>query len=1128
MSISGETASTTLGEDERIDLILEYDGISMDVRFGGDSFLDLVDRPLLADDRRKTLVVEDDTSPPGLPPGTRPALDLDGGTLSFAFNETVSLANVDMTDAKILDSSSSKLADLDGLELEAGQVAHPTSVKFVLGRELRADAVGAARITVPPGAFRDAADNPSPALDAAPLDVTADTTPPQAVGNPAPTLYLGNGTLAVKFDEYIGNVRPWGILLRDATLARNVALGGAEVLSPPDGDKYTDTVVVNLTRQQAAAAVIHNVTIIEANRAVFEDISGVPYTGVLPALVKVPDTAGPELDAARPPLYKALDNTLALSFAEYVNTSSAVLERINITDTGSGGASFYLDSNAMVQESNTEMVVITVSSAQALSISSPAGSLLLGMDGGAFKDMSGNDSPADSGVAITSVADLTVPGLAGTPSLNLNNLNLTMQFNKTIVPAVDPSGITIAAISGANATHLGGAQVLSVDANTAVVGITEEQKASIIIARVPAEREMRISISPAAVTDQPGNPLAGAANRSLAITNDRTMPAVSASQRPVLDLASGLLTVYLNEHANASRTHTGQVQLVNENCLNNVQSEGCESLTLSGATVLVPSGSPQQHVSVQLTPDQKADAAAKNASRIRSTAPGVGETRGPFFDLSGNGMPLELGASTRVGELQGHRMHVVEDAAAPVLTVSDDTPGLDLGTGKLAVSFDEHVAIADTLPGLVELIGAAPGRERIALGMSGVEAASPADSDAMSATGAVLSLSPAEKAAAAASRANMVSLVAGAFSDPSGNPIANTTAAVRVASDEVAPRLDATALPVLDLGDGTLTMRFDEYVGVSASNSSRVSLSAAGQAGGAGGACASPGGSVRLADAGVAAVEVAAVDAVVPGVPAGAAPGIVVSLTPAQKAAAVACAGASAVPAALSATSEAGAFFDLAPTPNENEQNSTGLDTIADAAAPRLDAAAPPVLDLGDGTLTMRFDEYVNVSAADPSLVSLGLSGGAGPGGGTSLACAAAPAGGLLSGASVEAAPVPAAAQGVPSGAAPGVVVKLTPAQKAAAGHCAGGQAGARANAVSASPGAFADLSWNPSERVRGAVLSVNADTTPPGLATRRTAAAQPCDRHALAHVRRVRRCLYARHIERRIRGRQRGIQGGP
>ena len=1081
MSVSGETASITLSESDRVRLVLAYVPAGMRVSIDAGAFSDLAGHSFAGLTGRGIDVVPD-TSPPGLLPGTRPSLDLNTGALSFAFNETVSLENVNMAGVKILDAGSSELLSLDGLAPTV-QDGHSTSVAFNLDRVQRADAVGAARIAVPSGAFADAARNPIAALDAAPLDVTADRMPPQAVSNPAPTLYLGNGTLAIKFNEFIGKVRPWGILLRDMDGINNVALGGAEVLPPPPGEKYTDEIVVNLTRRQAAEAVIFDVRSVEANAAVFEDVSGNPYAGGLPGLVKVPDTAGPKLDAARPPLYKAVDNTLALSFAEYVNTSSAILGRINITDTGSGGASFYLDNNAMVPESNTDVAVITVSSTQASSISPVRGSLLLGMNGGAFKDMSENDSPAVPGVAIKIVPDLTVPGLTGTPSLNLNNLNLTMQFNKTIGAAVDTSGITIAAVSGANATHLSGAQVLSVDASTAVVGITEEQKASIIVARGTAEREMRISISPAAVADQRGNPLAGSANRSLAVTSDRTEPAISASQRPVLDLASGLLTVYLNEHANASRTNPGQVQLLNEYCVNGVPSEDCKDIELDGATV-VPSGSPQQHVSIQLTPGQKADAVAYNSSRILSVGPGPLEDRGAFFDLSGNGAPTGLGASARHGDIQGHRMHVVEDAAPPILIASVDTPSLDLGTGTLDVSFDEHVSIADTRPGLVELIGAAPGRERIALGMSGVEAASPADSDAMSATGAVLSLTPAQKAAAESSNADGVDLVAGAFSDPSGNPIANTTAAMRVVDDGVAPSLDAAALPVLDLGDGTLTMRFDEYVDVSESNSFRVSLSAAVSGGGAGGICALPGGRVALSGAVAAAVEVGAADASVPGVPAGAAPGVVVSLTPAQKAAAVACAGASAVPAALSATSAVGAFFDLAASPNTNDLNTTGLDTVADAAAPRLDAAAPPVLDLGDGTLTMRFDEYVNVSAADPSLVSLGLSGGAGPGGGASLACAAAPAGGLLSGAAVSAVPVPAAAQGVPAGAAPGIVVKLTPAQKAAAGHCAGGQAGTRANAVSASSGAFADLSWNPSERVRGAVLSVNADTTPPGLAS--------------------------------------------
>ena len=247
VAVAGETASATLGESDRIALVDDYlDGRIITMRIARNTFLDLADRELggppgvdpSVDPVSIQAAVVPDTSPPGLPPGTRPALDLDKGILSFAFNETIRLADVDMSGAKVLDAGLSEIAALDGLVPAAGQGEYNATVSFTLGRTLRADAVGAARITVPAAAFADVANNSHAALDAVPLDVTADTTHPSAVSRPV--LNLDNGTLSVELDEFLGNVRTWTIVLRDESGNRNVYLGGAAVLPPPGGAKYTD------------------------------------------------------------------------------------------------------------------------------------------------------------------------------------------------------------------------------------------------------------------------------------------------------------------------------------------------------------------------------------------------------------------------------------------------------------------------------------------------------------------------------------------------------------------------------------------------------------------------------------------------------------------------------------------------------------------------------------------------------------------------------------------------------------------------------------------------------------------------------------------------------------------------
>ena len=1059
VAVSGDTATITLTERQRLDMVVDHAETGrLIVNIPRDAFSDLAGHRFDTSAGNSTIIVAPDLSPPGLLAGTPPSLDLNGttGRLSLLFDENVNVGATNLTGVRLLGPGSSVLAMLDGLSARAGGTAlqvggdtYSMSVEVVLNETLRADSIGAARITAPPGAFSDAAGNSHTGLSAFPLNVTADTTRPSVVGRPA--LDLNDGTLAVKFDEFVGKVRTWAIVLLDDRRLENVVLGGASVLPTPEGSKYTDTVVVNLTRGQAAEAAAANVSRIDANPATFEDIAGNRFTGLVDITLNVTaDTTDPVLDAARPPRLSTSAGTLVLSFSEYVNASAIVASGIAVT--GPNGVNSVTLTNAETPSADGDVVSIGLAGHN----TDIAGQSLpreLDISAGAFRDMSRNTIDLVENLVISSEVDAGRPGLASTsPSLNLNTLNLTLRFNETIrATQIDPSGISVGPAGAFNRTHLAGASAAAGAGNTvAVVGITEEQKALIITARARAGApELYIDILPSAVADTAGNHLVEVINASITpVVSDTTDPQLNMSAPPVLDLATGSLTVWFDEHMNASLTKPVVIELID--------SANKKSVKLDEETrvVLPPPGSPTQSaVALMLTPAQKAKAVTINASWITSGSnPNID---GAFSDLSGNAIGLRLGGPViSLGETPGFEMSVVKDAAAPRLLASVP-PLLNMSDGTLTLRFNEHVAAADAVPGLVELAaGAQPGQPRIALGSSAVSipyvpvvgSPPPTSSDTI-----VVTLSPHEKAAAAAVVASGGSVVLGpgAFSDVSGNPNVALSAALSIENDTVGPGIEEAEL---ELGAGILTVRFSEYVNASATDLSGVSLSGA--------ACPS---GIDLAGASPSAGAGAH-----PAAPPGTSPAVAISLTEAQRVAAAAC-WTTPGTSEMAMAPRAGAFRDMSSQPSRYYSESIPILVLSDAAAPRLDSSVRPSLDLDAGNLTIRFSEHVNASAADPSLVS--LSG------------AACPSGIGLAGASVYPdAAAAAVSPPAPPGASPVAVISLTEAQRAAAAACWTAPE-TRAMDVSALRGAFPDVSWNPSAAFAAARASVANDTTAPTLA---------------------------------------------
>ena len=778
LAVSGETATVALTEEQRVRLVEVrhmHGQLHLDAARG--SFSDLAGREF-AGRTGAQIDVQPDASPPGLQAGARPSLDLNTGSLAFAFNESVRVQDASLAGARILDADSAPIAILDGLE-PLGTDAYSTSVSFSLNRTLRADAVGAARITVPAGAFADAARNDHPGLSAFPLDVTADYARPSVAQGRAPALDYNTGLFSVELDEYAGKVRPWGIVLRDASGTTSIVLGGADVLPAPEGQKYSDIVAVNLTLRDAANALLANASFVESNPSTFEDLSGNLFAGPFRAELNVTeDGTPPALDGARPPLLNMPRRTLAVSFTEYVNATAVSAGGISIKNSTSlittlGGAT--------PQAAHGDIVVINLTTMQvaALSPNSPS---RIDIAAGAFVDLSGNAIEAVTDRGIQTRTDTDPPRLAAgqTPALDLGLLTLTVEFSEPVnAPGIDLSGITIVGASGGNRTHLAGASLPDSIGSSAVLGITADQRAS-VIAAMAVDGPVRIAMLPSAVSDLAGNAFAGPFSSELGITRDTEPPGVNASRPPLLDLAAGMLTIWFDEHINASRTDPTRIQLV-----------GLHTFELSSesAPSPPPPGSPPPLSAVlSLTPDQKADAVLQESSRVRSTHSGA------FYDLSGNGMPINMGNNpSYVGSPDaGFALRLIEDRAAPAMLVGGaDAPLLNLSDGTLTVRLDEHVEIAAVRTGLIEIGGGGGGGNpsRIPLESSAVLDAAcrgPCSMPPPSSDTVVVRLAPHEKAAAAG--ADRIWVGRGAFTDLSSNPIAAQDAALKRDPGHGAPR----------------------------------------------------------------------------------------------------------------------------------------------------------------------------------------------------------------------------------------------------------------------------------------------------------------------------------------------------
>ena len=461
---------------------------------------------------------------------------------------------------------------------------------------------------------------------------------------------------------------------------------------------------------------------------------------------------------------------------------------------------------------------------------------------GAFTDLTGRAAPvAAQRVPMTVEADSLGPARAGTirdalplffypggntggllwrldlyntyhgiePALPVLNMSAgTIEFpldEHAAAASADPSMVSVSGAAGGQPVGLGRAAGPPADTDRPVLRLTADLKASIASLNA-SSGPVRIDLAAGAFADLWGNPSLPMPGLRPVVVADAVGPAPDERHPPVLDLADGTLSVWLDEYVDGSRTDPSRVSLA-------VAAAGTSPLVVrpgaGPADAAAAGAGGSDHAALALTPAQKAAVAL--AVRDAPGTATLDAAAGAFADAAGNPSP----------PAQGVRVVVRADDRPPALAGSDP-PLLDLSAGTLTFAFDEHVNASAANPYAVSLTNLTGGDRAQLGGAASVVLPSPSPDSV------VVRLAP-EHVGAAARLAGAgqlrVDAAEGAFADASGNAFAGASnLTVSLAPDSEPPRLLAAAAGAhrLDLGAARLELAFDENVDAPAVNASGI------------------------------------------------------------------------------------------------------------------------------------------------------------------------------------------------------------------------------------------------------------------------------------------------------------------
>lgn len=513
-----------------------------------------------------------DTEPPRLLP-LLTRLDLGAGTLVLEFHEGVR-TSTDLSDIT-LHGANSRFVTLGGASVQE-RADYSKRITVLLTPAQRAAVVDPAafphgiiygfrdpatfpatsgisadslnHIRLQSGTFRDSAgiyaEFPTGSSFRLPGGLS-DGAAPRILGTP--NLFLADGTIRAELDEYVRvNLIDMSDFKISAPGRSDIGLSGSSVRS--DGD----TLLVTLTEQQRLAAVSAGGSLsLVADAGALRDLAGNPAAPISQALSAEPDRQSPSLVSAE---VDEETGIMSMTFSESVDvtpSSRVVLSSVGVRAFNEQpGQAVRLDGDLGTAVLNTASdgprLDITLTEAQRASLASHgADALLLDMDQGAVRDLSGNPTAAETGAHVNASADTKAPAFQSA-SLDEGTGVLQVSFSETIdtTPAssrVDLSKVRLSAADGSGSFSLSSASVDETDGAQVSVTLTEAQRQ----AAIAHSGDLRLAIGENALRDTAGNAVAPASGLAVSISgSDATPPAPRIA---ALDMGTGVLTVAFDE-----------------------------------------------------------------------------------------------------------------------------------------------------------------------------------------------------------------------------------------------------------------------------------------------------------------------------------------------------------------------------------------------------------------------------------------------------------------------------------------------------------------------------------------------------------------------------------------------------
>lgn len=372
----------------------------------------------------------------------------------------------------------------------------------------------------------------------------SDGTAPGIAGTP--NLFLADGTMRVELDEYIR--------FNDVDLSKfKITASGISDIGLTDSSARSDgdTLLITLTEQQRLAAVSAGTSAsLRVEAGAMADLAGNSNVQISRALSVEPDRQSPSLISTE---VNEQTGIMSMTFSEAVDVTPAsrvVLSGIGVRAANEQpGQAVRLGGGAVNTAADGPTVIVTLTEAQRAALAAHgADALLLDMDSGVVRDLSGNPSGVLQGGHVNASADTQAPAFQSA-SLDEGTGALAISFDETVdvTPASSRVDLSKVRISGAGGPFaLSSASVQETDGLQVTITMTEAQR-QLAIAR---PGELRLDIGSGAFRDTAGN--FAAASTGLAVSVSGTDAAAPIPSGAALDKGTGVLTISFDETVDAT------------------------------------------------------------------------------------------------------------------------------------------------------------------------------------------------------------------------------------------------------------------------------------------------------------------------------------------------------------------------------------------------------------------------------------------------------------------------------------------------------------------------------------------------------------------------------------------------